>query len=470
VFSGDQRKALLEASKAYQRKKGIAIDDSIHPLLLQEYHLVRLIREAYFKVYKNYLSNNALSAIIDKNSPLFLNSHFARKNPHTFFAFKIFQLEQWCKKNLPHNFKEIQVEISRWRIDHNDNSFYAVQDNPLRIIAYRLTLLHYQETGDLISIPTLDKILEKQLSSNFPTRFFADRVLESYKFYVLDSNMLILKSFVKNYYDARKKETQQLLNDIDAYIQIEKRPFSSHTLNFINIKSFQLKQLIDITKGLDPLYCRFFAKEELYEIGLKGGVSRQHLDEDPGYEHIIALFNDGDTISYNFKLAPLKFLTAHVDIHSRDGLNDMANDVVRARMKHLFELFQIEYDHRLSKDNYFNIFREQIRSRKDYIYHYRSEVNIWSEFESGKVRAMTDNMIRELVNRWINSKKMPEQSWYSNYYAKFYREKYLSFISRIFNYMKERAQGKTSPFYEWFLNNYLRNEGLFSYKSSHPFD
>ncbi len=467
VFSSKQRKALLKASRAYQKKKKVAREDSIHPLLLQEFHLVKLIREAYYREYKDYLSLRALSAKIDKSSPQFLSYHFSKGG--NFLPFKIFQIEQWCKKNLPNDFKEIQVEISNWRIDHDDDSVYAVQNNPFRIIAHRLLLLHYQETSTLINFPVLDKIIKKEIP-HFPANFFGNRVRKSYKYYIIDSNMLLLKSFVKDYYDAGKKETQQLINDIDAYIQIDRKYRMSHSPNFMKVKSFQLKQLIDITKGLDPLYCNFFTEEELYALAMRGGVCRQHLDEDPGYEYIIALFNDGDALSYNFKLAPLKFLTSHVDIHSRDGLNDMANDVVRARMKHLFELFQMEYDHGLSKDDYFNIFRDKIRSKKDYIYHYRSEVSIWSEFENGKVRAMTDNTIRELVNRWIDSKEMPEQSWYSNYYDKFYKEKYLSFINNLFNYMKERAQGKIKPFYEWFLNTYLRNEGLFSYKSNHPFD
>ena len=464
VFNSNQRKALLKASRAYQKKKKVAREDSIHPLLLQEFHLVKLIREAYFREYKYYLSLRALSAKIDKSSPKFLTYHFSKSKSYNFLPFKIFQIEQWCKKNLPNNFKEIQVKISNWRIDHDDDSVYAVQNNPFRIIAHRLLLLHYQETSTLINFPVLDKIIKKEIP-HFPANFFRNRVSKSYKSYVLDSNMLILKDFVKNYYDMGKKETRQLINDIDAYIQIQKKSFNSHTLNFMKVKPYQLKQLIDITKGLDPLYCNFFTKKELYEIAMSGGVCRQHLDEDPSYEYIIALFNDGDALSYSFKLAPLRFLTSHIDIHRTDGLNDMANDVVRARMKHLFELFQMEYNDRLSEDDYFNIFRDQIRSKKDYIYHYKSEVSIWNEFESGKVREMTDNTIRELVNRWIDSKKMPEQSWYSRYYDKFYREKYLSFINNLFNYMKQRAQGNTKPFYEWFLNIYLRNELLFS-----PFD
>ena len=99
----------------------------------------------------------------------------------------------------------------------------------------------------------------------------------------------------------------------------------------------------------------------------------------------------------------------------------------------------MDYDDSIPEEDYFEIFKEKFRSRQDYIFFYKSSLNIWSELGDGKVKEMTEKVIKEFVNRWIDSKKMSEQRWYE-YYEKFYKKKYLPFIKGVEKYQKENSE------------------------------
>jgi len=168
----------------------------------------------------------------------------------------------------------------------------------------------------------------------------------------------------------------------------------------------------------------------------------------------------------------LGFHTSHIEIHQNDGLSVLANEVVKARMKHLFELSLMEYDSSISEDEYIKIFERLFRGRRDRISSLNSEENIWGEFGDGKVSAITGDTIAEFVDRWIKSKSVlrSEQSWYDAYYRTFYRQKFMPWIKDIYNYMRDRSNvWARSEMCEWFINTYLRDEALFYHKSLDSF-
>jgi len=157
-------------------------------------------------------------------------------------------------------------------------------------------------------------------------------------------------------------------------------------------------------------------------------------------------------------LAPVLWDPSHISIHDRSGLNEMANDIIEARMTHLYELFQMKYNEDLSRKEYIELFKAKFKDRKAYIYHYKTEVNIWNEFENGKVNRLTDEIIEKWVDRWIESKTMSEQLWYRKYYKELY-ERYDRLIKGAIKYLKE---GKVlrSPYFEWLINTHLLGEAF----------
>jgi len=285
-------------------------------------------------------------------------------------------------------------------------------------------------------------------------------------------SLLLLKGFVKKNYDGRTREAKQLIKDIDDYIKIS-RDYSrsgSHSEGFSRIKPFQVKHLVDITKGLDVMYCMFFTEDEMFIPAIKGGVTRNHNEEDPEYNHILCLLEEGAIHPYIFKLELIKFLTSHVEFQEKDNFGILVSEILEARMRHLFDLSQMEYDETISMKEYITIFEGLFSGKEDYIFHSNSKENIWGEFADGKVRKMGKDTIAEFVKRWISSKEMSEQSWYDRYYKKFYRGKFLPFMKNIYAYMRDRSNTWVkSEICEWFINTYLRDEALFNYKSLDSF-
>ena len=182
------------------------MEDSINKILMQEFKLTQMIREAYFEEYKEFIALGVLSKKI-MGLRKYFTTHFlvGRMTPYHFKQFKIFQIEQWCKKNLPNHFKQIHGEISKWREKNDDNSVDVIQDTPLKRIAYDLLILHHQQKDEIINIKDLDNILRNAAPSKFPLKFFTRRLGEAYSFFVFEENMIMLKDIIKNNYDMKKK-------------------------------------------------------------------------------------------------------------------------------------------------------------------------------------------------------------------------------------------------------------------------
>ena len=116
----------------------------------------------------------------------------------------------------------------------------------------------------------------------------------------------------------------------------------------------------------------------------------------------------------------------------------------------------MDYDSSISIDDYVEYFKKQFEKRKDYIFHYKTEVNIWNSFENGKVAGLTDTIIEQWVERWVDSKEMSEIDWYNNHYGRFYNWYYYPFTSYLVKKLKEDA--RLNAFDTWFINNYLPGE------------
>ncbi len=464
IFEKAERNKLLEAINSYRITKKLLPENTFHQDLLDEYRLLRSIQEAYFKEHKKYLNLNRLgTGVIGKGTYNFRQHLTQKKDVNNFSPSTIFKIECWAKKNLKIYLKDVQNEISNWRQCNDDNSVYNIKDTPLKEIAYAILVLYSKVNDITININELDNLLKSISLETFGSRFFGNRFKKewiSHGWKVNDDTMNLLKVFIiKEFGYKAPKNTQQLIKYVDNYIASPRKQFLRSSLRFLNLKPYQIKILIIITKGMDPLYCDFFSSVEVASSKIENKICRAHLDEDPNFEFIFDIFSDGEDYNYRFKLAPLRFKASHNDLHERNFPQGIGNSIVEARMRHLYELDKKAFDKELTIQDYYKIFKREFKEKIDFIFQYSKDVNIWNEFENGEIRGLTDRCIEEFVRRWIQSKKLSEKSWYGNYYKEFYNKKYIPFLNNLRTYLKEKLEkGRKSPFYEWFLNEYLPNE------------
>ena len=479
IFSESESDALIEAIQEYRKKSGEIFGsdkgrESVEKFLRQEYDLIKAIQIAYFKEQHKYVSIITLGNMIKAS----LHDHFFGHPSGRFETPIIFKIEMWSKKNLGRNFSKIQYLILEWRIDNDDNSVYADQSTHLRKIAYDILVLYAQVYDKIINIRTLDNLLKKRFSEDMPGQFFGNKFKTEYE--SLDSlaeekGMDLLKIFVEeNFMQKASKGARQLIDDINDYNKLPRHTHLKYSGNYINLSPYLLNNLIYITKGMNPLYCNFYEDEELSAThkDFKSGLIKvvpHHINEDPSWDFIYHIFHDGNEYSYRFALAPLSFSfnqsvrAANNDLHDRNFPQGAGNNLVEARMRHLLELDRISYDKSFTKqeaiEHYYPIFKEIFKAKKDYIFQYGKDVNIWSEFENGQIPGIIDKNIMTYTKKWVGSKIMPENTWFNNHYKRFYHIKYVPFIENVKKYCKENLEwGRYAPFYEWFLNEYLPND------------
>jgi len=245
-------------------------------------------------------------------------------------------------------------------------------------------------------------------------KLFSNKPLE-YKEYLI---VFIKEIFEKNF----PFKSQELIDKINKYLNTNGIRLS-RSYFFTLLKNFQMKILIDITKGLDPLYCDFFCDNEFMTKLKKGGICRAHIDEDTDYKFICQIFSDEGEYYYRFKLAPLRFLTSHHDTHSYDFPTGLANNLIEARMRHLNRLKEISYNQNLSFENYISIFKKEFYTKKDFIFQYNEDINIWDSFYDERtektISGLSDKILIEFVKRWIDFKLNNELCWYNKYYKDF---------------------------------------------------
>lgn len=462
---------LLDAIDSYLIQKNIKQKEFIHEKLIHEYNLVKALQIAYFKEYKKYItiteiSNEANGSEADSNTSF--KRHFNQKRGvFKFRNFAIFQIEFWAHNNLDVYLDGVQNLISKWRERNHDNSLYARQDTPFKSIAYDMLVLYAHVNDIVIHLARLDEVLKERFPEYFPKQFFNRRINQNRdkKGIITSTDLLygdLLVEFVKeNFYLYVQKDSKLLIDKIYEYLG---KPSTrlSHSYFFTQLKPFQLKLLIDITKGLDVSYCDYFDDEELITKDSLGGVCRGHIDEDADYNYTQERFLDGNVYKYRFKLVPLRFLTSHHETHSQQFPTELINSLIEARIRHLFKLCEMPYNHNFSLKYYNNKFRQIFEEKEDFIFYFGKNVNIWNEFYddiTGKtVSGLSNTIIYEFVRRWIDFNKMSEQDWYTKYYEEFYAQKYLVFLQRVKEYKQNRCESEAKPFYEWFLDEYLNNE------------
>jgi hypothetical protein len=466
VFPIQIKEELIKEFYIYRESRSLLEIKKIRPIHLMEYELLKKVQEFYFKEFKKYISLNELSLDITNKKKVFTD-HFKREEPHKFHQFVIFQIEKWCEKTFKNkiNLNKILDRINIWRNKNRDNSIYASQETLLDDIAYKIITTYYKKKGKLINLFQLDKMIRKRFGDEIDKRFFGHRTANWWKKKnnkASEEYLKMIKIFVEDLFSPDyPKECKIILEKIGKYLEKPRSNdlLKSHNKEFLNSNSFiiQLKTLMDITKGLDPFLCEFIKGEIILKKAFKS-ITRQHLDDDPSYNYIF-YFHPGKRRYYRIKLAPIYWNPSHRSLHDSSGLNEMANDVVEARMKHLYELLQMDYNLELSREEYLNIFKQMFKKRKAFIFHYGKEVHIWKEFENGKVFSLKDSIIEEFVDRWIYSKKNSEGRWYRKYgYEQFYI-KYLKIGKKIIKYAHI---GKPTPWYMWFLTDYIRKE-IFPY-------
>ena len=471
IFSKNDRKLLLIALNEYLIKKKIKQSTSVHKKLLYEYSLIKKLQTAYFREHKKYITITEIGNEVDgseTNSNTTLKKHFDQnRGVFKFHKFTMFKIELWANNNLNVYLNEVHDMISEWRERNNDDSLYASHDTPFRDIAYDMIILYAYINNIIINLASLDRILKKQFPKQFPKQFFNRRINQNRdeKNNMTSTDLIykgLLIRFIEDIFKKyAPKRSKLLIDKIEKYIN-KKNIRISHSYFFTKLKPFQMKLLLDITKGMDVNYCDFFSDAELISTVKLGGICRAHIDEDADFNFIFDTFLDGERESYRFKLAPLRFLSSHHETHNRQFPIELINDLVEARIRHLFELCSLPYDNKFSRKYYNNKFKRIFEEKKDFIPYYGENANIWDEFYDNitdkTVSGLTNENIFEFVKRWIDSKKMNEQSWYIKYYEEFYAQKYLDFLQKLEKYKKNRGNSEIKPFYEWFLEEYLNKE------------
>ena len=238
----------------------------------------------------------------------------------------------------------------------------------------------------------------------------------------------IIKELRKNYFNA-EKICRGIILKLKIYarnnFKSQKR-FLSYFIYFEELKILHLKELFNITLGLDVYKLKFIAEqknEQPYKFVRR--IKRHHLDKDQ--KSYLVFYFDRDKEILTFKLAPLPRLS-HWEIHdSHDFEQDTI--IINNRLKHLFQLFIYNYNPSL---DYNKIFRKKFNKP------------IWS--------GLRDNVINQWIERWIMYKEN-DIDFYKQFYPKFYGT--FKFMVKDMHLYKKRSSDCRYPdFWFWYFNKY----------------
>jgi len=226
------------------------------------------------------------------------------------------------------------------------------------------------------------------------------------------------------------------------------RRFRKYNINFKELKVPQMKELIDITLGLDP-----YAKEFLEDatIGknrfsipqIQMSMVRHHILEDPDYYLIFNLYED----IFFFELAPVSF-KSNIEIHRSNIKNfDQNPDVIAARLMHLYELIQIPHT---DGTDYQTVFENEFKKREAYIFG-RGDTKIWNGIDPKIVAKYAERGVD-----WKSiGKSKSEQVVYNDYYPTFYNKGYKWFMNDFKLYLNEDPSTSYPEFWHWYSIVYL---------------
>jgi hypothetical protein len=240
----------------------------------------------------------------------------------------------------------------------------------------------------------------------------------------------IIKELRKNYFNAEKicrGIILKLKNYAKNNFKSRKR-FINYFIYFEELKILHLKELFDITLGLDVYKLRFI-KEERNERPTEfvKRIKRHHLDKDLKCYLIFDFDKDKQVLVFKLVTLPR---SSHWEIHDSD---DFKQDtlIINSRLKHLFQLVSCNYNSSL---DYNKIFEKKFRSKRAVWYGLRTKV------------------IEQFTERWIMYKKN-DIDFYKQFYPKFYGT--FKFIVKDMHLYKKRSSNCRFPdFWFWYFKEY----------------
>ncbi|MFX1257299.1 MAG: hypothetical protein ACFFAN_05545 [Promethearchaeota archaeon] len=246
----------------------------------------------------------------------------------------------------------------------------------------------------------------------------------------------IIRELRKNYFNAEKlcRDTILKLKNYARSNFKSKKRFRDYFIYFEELKILHLKELFDITLGLD-VYKLQFIKEEINETPQEfvKQIKRHHLDKDQKY-YLIFHFDKNEK-NYSFKLTTLS-RCSHWEIHDSNDFEQEAF-IINYRLKHLYQLaiknFNpcLDYKKIISKDFYAN---------------------------RANWKGLKNEVIHKLVERWIIYKKN-DVDFYKRFYPKFYGT--FKFMVKDMHLFEEKSsECKFPDFWFWYFNTYYLERNL----------
>jgi len=241
----------------------------------------------------------------------------------------------------------------------------------------------------------------------------------------------IIKELRKNYFNA-EKICRGIILKLKNYARSNfksKKRFRDYFIYFEELKIPHLKELFDITLGLDVYKLRFITEkinENPQEFVRR--IKRHHLDKDQKY-YLIFHFDKNEKI-LTFKLVPLP-RSSHWEIHDSNDF-EQEEFIINSRLKHLFQLVTKNYNPCL---DYMKIFRKDFYVNK----------TIW--------KGLKNEVISKLVERWIMYKEN-DIDFYRKFYPKFYGT--FKFMVKDMHLYQERSLNCKFPdFWFWYFKEYF---------------
>lgn len=249
-----------------------------------------------------------------------------------------------------------------------------------------------------------------------------------------------LIAFLRTYFHYAPDEIHEVIYDIRKHIAKMQWYWRKYDPHFFDLKTLQMKMLLDVTLGLNVLIEGFLpdAGPKLTRAGYvikekhEHAILRHHLDVDEEY---FVLDVDDFTGKLRFKLIPF-------DIHAHDKIHDKSlnsklgfiSEVINARMLHLYDIFMKRPK---------NLSLREFRERKEIID--GMEVSIWEGY--------SDDVLLEWMARYYDKENL-----YRNHYPYFDEHFYQAMVQDFEFYKKQDVNCKHPEFWSWYLNKYFDEE------------
>lgn len=291
----------------------------------------------------------------------------------------------------------------------------------------KFVVISYTELSKIISYRNSKYLLNEKFKNGTPIRPIQVR--------------RIIREIRKNYFNAEKvcRNTILKLKNYAISNFKSKKRFRDYFTYFEELKILHLKELFDITLGLD-VYKLQFIKEKIIENPQEfvRRIKRHHLDKDQKY-YLIFHFDKNEKI-FSFKLTTLP-RSSHWEIHDSNDFEQEAS-IINKRLIHLYQLSIKNYNPCL---DYKEIFRKEFYANK----------TIW--------KGLKNEVINQLVERWIIFKKN-DVGFYKRFYPKFYGT--FKFMVKDMHLFEEKSsECKFPDFWFWYFDTYYLERNIIRKRS-----